>query len=102
LSIRGSGLGDREIHGGFSLQRLRRGPLSPLPQLLPRLDEYLHFPRAGKSVVDQAAILEAAFVELPYAARAQVREVVTKLLKLFFVQNIRFLGIGSPGHNERS
>jgi hypothetical protein len=85
-----------------SLQRRRQGPLSPLPQLLPRLDEYLHFSRAGKSVVDQAAILEAVFVELPYAARAQVREVVTKLLKLFFVQNIRFFGIGSPGHNERS
>jgi len=66
------------------------------------LDEYLHFPRTRKSVVDQSAILEAAFVEFPNAARAQMREVVTKLLKLFFAQNVRFFGIGSPGHNERS
>jgi hypothetical protein len=66
------------------------------------LDECLHFPGTRKAVVNQSAILEGAFVEFPNAARAQMREVVTKLLKLFFVQNIRFFGIGSPGHNERS
>jgi hypothetical protein len=93
---------NREIHADSSLAKMVPGPLSPLPQLLPRLDEYLHFSRAGKSVVDQAAVLEAAFVEFPHAARAQMREVVTKLFKLFFVQNIRFFVIGSPGHNERS
>ena len=83
----------------FTLMAL--GPLSPFPQLLPHLDKCRHFPRTRKSVVNQSAILEGALVEFPNAARAQMREVVTKLLKLFFVQNVRFFGIGSPGHNER-
>jgi hypothetical protein len=62
--------------------KMALGPLSPFPQLLPHLNECLNLAGAGKSVVDQAAILEAAFVEFPYAASAQMREVVTKLLKL--------------------
>jgi len=66
------------------------------------LDECLNLAWARKSVVNQSAILEGAFVEFPNAARAQMRKVVTKLLKLFFIQNIRFFGIGSPGYNERS
>jgi hypothetical protein len=88
--------------GILYLAKMALGPLSPLPQLLPNLDERLHFPRARKSVVNESAILEGAFVEFPNAARAQMREAVTKLLKLFFIQNVRFFGIGSPGHNERS
>jgi len=78
------------------------GPVSPFPQLLPHLNECLNLAGAGKSVVNQSAILEGALVEFPYATRAQVRKVVTKLLKLFFAQNVRVFGIGSPGHNERS
>ena len=29
-----------------------------------------------------------------------MRKVVTKLLKLFFIQDIRFFAAGSPGHGE--
>jgi hypothetical protein len=77
-------------------------PLSPFPQLLPDLDECLHFSRAGQSVVNQTAILEGTFVEFPYAAGAQMRQVVSKLLKLFLIQNIRLFVTGTPGHSERS
>ena len=65
------------------------------------MDECLNLAWARKSVVNQSAILEGAFVEFPNAARAQMREVVTKLFKLFFVQTRPFFRIGSPGHNER-
>jgi hypothetical protein len=82
--------------------KMALGPLSPFPQLLPHLNECLNLAGAGKSVVNESAILEGAFVEFPNAARAQMREVVTKLLELFYVQNIRFFGIESPGHNEPS
>ncbi len=76
------------------------GPLSPFPQLLPHLDQCLDSSRAGKAVVNQTAILEGAFVELADTVKAQMREVVTKLLKLFFIPDIRFFAARSPGHSK--
>jgi hypothetical protein len=76
--------------------------LSPSPQLFPNLDECLYFSRAGQSVVNQSAIFERAFVELANTIGTQVCEVLTKLLKLLFVQYIRFFATWSPGHSERS
>ena len=75
--------------------------LSPFPQLFPHLYQRLDLARAGKSVVDQAAIFEGTLIEISYAARTQMCQVVTKLLEFFFAQDIRFLGIGLPGHSKR-
>ena len=71
-----------------------------LPQLLPYLNQGLHLPGTRQAVVDQAAILEGAFIEVPHPVRAEVREVVPELLQLFLGQNIRFLRIGTPGHHS--
>jgi hypothetical protein len=74
---------------------------SPLPQLLPCLDEHLHLPRTRQAVVDKPAILEGAFVEIADASGAQVCEILPQLLEILLTQNIRFLAVGTPGHSDR-
>jgi len=76
-----------------------RVPLSPLPQLLPRLDEGLDSSWAGKPVVYEAAILEGTFVELAYTVGAEVRQGVAELLDPPFTQHMRFFGTGSACHD---
>src|SRR2546430_13335469 len=45
---------------------------APLPQLPPSLDEDLHLLRRGQPVVDEAAVLIRALVEVADGARAQM------------------------------
>ena len=70
----------------------------PFPQLLPHLDERLHLLRAGKSVVDHAAVLVRLLVEVPDSWQAEVREVVSKLLQVLFAQNLHLTWVWTPSH----
>jgi hypothetical protein len=74
---------------------------SPFPQLLPYLDECLNLSGAGKSVVDETAILEGALVELPYSLWAKVRQALAKFLELFVIQSVGGFANGPPGHDKR-
>jgi hypothetical protein len=71
---------------------------SPLPQLLPQLNEGLDLARAGKVVVDQAAVTVRLLVEVANCRQAQMCEVVTDFLEIVLAQHLRFALVGTQGH----
>ena len=71
---------------------------SPLPQLLPHLDKSLYLARAGKMIVDEAAIALRNLVEPPDGRQAKMRDAVAKFLEIFLAQHILVPLIWAPRH----
>ena len=62
----------------------RRSLSSPLPQLLPSLDQFLHRSRRRKGLaVDDAALSIGALIEFPHAMLAEKREIMHDFLQVF-------------------
>jgi hypothetical protein len=78
--------------------RLLQISSTPLPQLLPHLHERLDLARAGKMVVEKAAIAVCLLVEFPDGWQAEMREVVTEFLEVLLAQHLRLTLVGTPGH----
>jgi len=75
---------------------------TPLPQLLPHLHERLDLARAGKVVVDQAAIPLRLLVDIPNRRQAEMRQVVTEFLEVLAAEGreeraVKLIGGGVDG-----
>jgi hypothetical protein len=70
----------------------------PLPQLLPHLHEGLDLARAGKMVVEKAAVAIRLLVKIMNRRQAQMREVVTEFLEALLAQHLSLSLVGTPSH----
>jgi len=82
-------------------QNLARQRSAPFPQLLPDLDKRLHLTWAGKTVIDQSAILICLLVETLHCWQTKVCQAVTEFPQILSTQHLGLSGIGSSRHRGR-
>jgi len=74
-------------------------PLSPLPQLLPRLYKLLNLPCAREMVAGDAATKITTLIEILHRAAGEMREPMTQVFQVLPAQNF-FRDLRTPGHDE--